>query len=96
MGFASGAISSMPEVEEKLKNCLGNQYSMTDWKPAFNAIFAAEEDTPAAISAIETLRITAITASTAVPYPAPAAPHEIPQLKHLKTDLMDAVADLKA
>jgi hypothetical protein len=60
MAFAHGTINSLPETEEKLKNCLGNQFIFADWKPAFDAILAAEDDTPAAVAAIDSLRTTPV------------------------------------
>ncbi|PCH36168.1 hypothetical protein WOLCODRAFT_20390 [Wolfiporia cocos MD-104 SS10] len=42
--FASGELASMPQVEECLQTHLGDAYCYKDWKPAFDAVFAAKDD----------------------------------------------------
>lgn len=37
------------------KNLLGNAYQYEDWKPAYEAVFNAEEDTVAALTAVQAL-----------------------------------------
>ena len=50
--FADGRIKSLPKTEERLQECLGTRYRYEDWKPAFDAIFNAEDDIAAAIDAV--------------------------------------------
>jgi len=52
--FAMGGYT-MPEAENKLEELLGNDYTHNDWKPAFDAIFNAEENTEEALQALEAL-----------------------------------------
>jgi hypothetical protein len=83
--------NSLPETEEKLQNCLGNWFIFADWKLAFDAILAAEDDTPAAVAAIDSLCTTPVRTINSTATPA----RQILQLNALETDLMDAIAELK-
>jgi len=50
--FAGDSIS-MPETKSRLQSLLGNCFIYMDWKPTFDAIFAAEDDISTAVTAIE-------------------------------------------
>jgi hypothetical protein len=95
--------SSLPEVEEKLQNHLGNHYSFADWKPVFDGIFNAEKDTEAALGVIDKLcnagatsplSSTSASAPTLNPNPIDSHPN-LPQLTTLEIGLMKSVADLQ-
>ncbi|OAX30820.1 hypothetical protein K503DRAFT_670045, partial [Rhizopogon vinicolor AM-OR11-026] len=46
---------TLPEAEERVKEILGTHYTDGDWRPAFEAVINAEEDSNAAASAVEQL-----------------------------------------
>ena len=50
--FAEGTLT-LPETEHRLQVRLGNQYCYDDWKPAFDMVFAYEDDSVSACTAIE-------------------------------------------
>ena len=96
--FAKGIHDSLPDTEEELQKHLGNHYMYADWKPAFDAIFATEEDTTAAVTAIEQLQKDAKQPNSPVDsstHLVPVAQPKIAQLAALETELMDSVAKLK-
>jgi hypothetical protein len=80
------------------------KYHYKDWKPAFDAIFAAEDDESAAMIAIDRLAsqplhpeptVAPIT-QTSLPKPLTHAPQPpLNQLDKLETDLMQSVEDLQ-
>lgn len=86
-------------IEDRLKEHLGDRYRHDDWRPAFDAVFAAEHDTVVAVTAIEALASQANTSA-----PSPAKPSvarlsvelrpSLPQLKELECDLMQSVSEL--
>ena len=94
--FANGTISSLPQTESRLEVHLGDRYRFIDWKPAFDAVFAAEDDVGKAISAIETLEKQARTETTTAPtIPSPTPPRlALNQLTMLENDLMECVTKL--
>jgi hypothetical protein len=108
--YANDTINSMTEAEERLKQYLGTQFNFLDWKPAFDAVFAAEKDTGVAITAIDNLANKAATQTTSTPstpqssVPATASPHNshsnhqisLPQLNLLEADLMKSIDMLHA
>ena len=49
----------MPDTEQELRRHLSNQYVAADWKPAFDAIFEAEDDSIAPFAALEKLEAAA-------------------------------------
>ncbi|KAH8105697.1 hypothetical protein DFH11DRAFT_1731517 [Phellopilus nigrolimitatus] len=88
----------MPETIKKLEAYLKERYLYADWKPAFDAVFQAESDVPAAVSAIHELAHKAQqSAPPAIPDPVPLIPDKatIPQLESFEKSLMEAVDDLK-
>ncbi|KAG1891749.1 uncharacterized protein F5891DRAFT_916658, partial [Suillus fuscotomentosus] len=101
--FATGIIETLPNAQEQLAARLGLKYHYNDWKPAFDAIFAAKDDEMAAATAIDHLASKSL-------YPAAAAPHlqeglpkpptrplqpSLPQLSQLETELMNTIEDLQ-
>ncbi|KIK95389.1 hypothetical protein PAXRUDRAFT_140745, partial [Paxillus rubicundulus Ve08.2h10] len=91
LDFANGTINSLPVAKNHLHAHLGTQFSFPQWKPAFDAIFGAEEDTSRAVFAVNKLWMQALaSASTDT---VPSAP-SLPSLKHAETQLMQAVDDL--
>jgi hypothetical protein len=48
---------SLPETEKRLQSHLGPRYSGADWKVAFDMVLEAEDDTAAAVAAIEKLEL---------------------------------------
>ena len=52
--FAGDSLS-LPETESCLQSLLGNHFIYMDWKPAFDAIFAAEDNILTAVTAIENI-----------------------------------------
>ena len=96
--------SSLPEVEEKLRNYLGDRYSFADWKPFFDGIFNAEKDAEAALAIIDKLRnagstsppsCTPASTPTSNPIPTDSRPN-LTQLSTLETGLIKSVAELQA
>lgn len=92
----------MPETEARLKELLGSSYRLTDWKPAFDAVFNAEDDTVAAVAAVRALASAAqalqpVPTSTA-PTPTITAPAPsiatLSQLDEYEKDLMSSVDEL--
>jgi hypothetical protein len=67
----------------------------TDWKPAFDAIFTAEEDTTAALAALKQLQKDAKQPKSPEKSTVSVAQLEIAQLAALETELMDSMAKLK-
>ncbi|KAI0078041.1 hypothetical protein K474DRAFT_1706766 [Panus rudis PR-1116 ss-1] len=101
----------MPKTEEKLQEILGDRYKADDWLPAFNAVFAAEEDECAALLAIQQLeKESMMTAEAEVGDSTPdrgskessKLPREqncraqVPQLAELECELDAVVDDLHA
>jgi len=75
---------------------LADRYQFADWKPAFDAVFAAEDNVEKVVSAIEDLEKQARTVTPTAPtVPSPTAPrHELNQLSLLENDLMECVTKL--
>ena len=51
--FARGA--SLSQTENDLRDLLGDSYSFDDWQQTFDVVFAAEDNTAAAVLAVESL-----------------------------------------
>lgn len=96
--FAEGSgNATMPETEAKLKMQLGEAYRLEDWKPAFDAVFNAEDDNVAAVTAVRALASAARQPSETINASLPvqgAEPGPLPQLVEYETDLMSAVNEL--
>lgn len=95
LSFAQGLVLSLPVVEQQLKAELKDSYRFSDWKPSFDAIFKAENNVEAAITAIQKLRDQAcsdlhLPSSTVSVLPRPI----LPQLEKLEAELVDVVDDL--
>ncbi|KIM74848.1 hypothetical protein PILCRDRAFT_14146 [Piloderma croceum F 1598] len=98
---------SFTDAEAHLQAYLGGRFHFTDWKSAFDAIFEAKEDIPAAAAAIEQMAAKAITSSlattspslsspaTPAPSPNPSVASCISQLQDLEAGLMHAVNSLQ-
>src|ERR1700720_504714 len=78
----------------KLKGCLGDHYTHSDWKPVFDAIFATEGDTPTAVTAIKKLCTEVM--QQPIAHTTTQTPTRIPQLEIFDTELVNAVVELKA
>ena len=94
--FTNGTILLLPQTESCLQVHLVNRYQFIDWKPAFDAVFVAEDDIGKAISAIEDLEKQARTVMPTAPtILSPTAPHLVPnQLMTLECGLMECVMKL--
>ncbi|PCH43994.1 hypothetical protein WOLCODRAFT_21604 [Wolfiporia cocos MD-104 SS10] len=92
--YASGKISTVPEPEDRLKAILGSTYLLADWKAVFDAIFAAEDDTAAAVTEIAALEADALESGSAtnVECNTPI----LPQLQQLKSKLTASVSELQS
>ena len=93
MEYARGQIDTLPQLEQKLKTHLEAQYKMEDWKAAIDAVFEAEKDEVAAVTAVERLRAAAsksndgqLTSST---------PVHVPHLQTLENSLLSSIDDLQ-
>lgn len=97
--FAAGEGEvTLPQTIEKLQAHLGNAYQYEDWKPTYEAVFNAEEDTVAALTAVQALaRAQQCQArgdgSTDLTTKADTRSSN-DELEKLETDLMEAVEDL--
>ena len=102
----AGTEMTFTDAEARLQAYLGRQFHFADWKSAFDVVFEAEEDIPAAAAAIEKMATQAIGSSLAATSSSsrpPAAPAPSPnpsvapfsQLQGLEVDLMRAVDDLQ-
>lgn len=60
LGFASGTVPNLPTAEAQLEALLGERYKAVEWKEAYDAVFKAEDDTAAAVTAVETLQKAAL------------------------------------
>ncbi|THV02306.1 DDE-domain-containing protein [Dendrothele bispora CBS 962.96] len=100
-----------PEFEDGLKKTLGARFSLDDWKPVYDAIFAAEKDSALAITNVQKLRATylsQLTSKSSIPShssPNASSPSTmssnkptlaaLPQLAKLEKELMDQVGELQ-
>ncbi|KAF9236313.1 hypothetical protein BU15DRAFT_37249, partial [Melanogaster broomeanus] len=94
LDFAAGEIGSLPDAERQLAAHLGHEFSVPQWKPAFDEIFKAEDDSYAAVMAIEALKKKAMsnTCTTEPPQKTTTAAHaSLPELEHMELELMEAV-----
>ena len=55
--FAQIDDAALSVVENKLKDHLDTCYKFDDWKPAFNAVLQAKDDSDAALAAVNNLEI---------------------------------------
>ena len=94
--FANGTISLLLQTKSCLQVHLADHYQFTDWKPAFDAVFAAEDNVEKAVSAIEDLAKQAHTMTPTVPTVlSPTAPClTLNQLSLLENSLMECVTKL--
>jgi len=92
--FAIGGYT-MPEAENKLQELLGNDYTLSDWKPAFDAVFAAEENTEDALQALEVL-MSKQNPLAGLPEPDSHSSSHTPiqQLSELEDDLITVIDNL--
>ncbi|KAF7790672.1 hypothetical protein EIP86_001628 [Pleurotus ostreatoroseus] len=101
--FANGEIGTMSVAEEKLKAHLGDHYRFQDWKPAFDTVFAAEDDMEAALLKVMKLHDSAIVSTTASSESTTASHAsdvtgklELPELTEAEDGLMAAIDGLQA
>lgn len=89
--FAAGELT-LPQVEEKLRNILGDRYVHIEWKPAYDAVFSAEDDECEALTAITKLAMDALARkSDQVLQPSIAT---TAQLREAETTLLESVNEL--
>ncbi|KAH8102797.1 hypothetical protein DFH11DRAFT_1552179 [Phellopilus nigrolimitatus] len=102
--FAEGCDSmTMPVAIAMLEAYLAEKYRYEDWKPAFNAVFNAESDVPAAVKAVQDLACkaqepTPLSANpSTLPFASPSVtgPPVAPQLEFLEKSLMNVIDDLQ-
>ncbi|KAH9010168.1 hypothetical protein EDB83DRAFT_2173810, partial [Lactarius deliciosus] len=88
---------SLPDAEARLQAHLGHHFCSADWKSAFDIIFEAEDDIPAAAAMIEKMATQAIahTMTVSSPNPSIATHASFSQLKDLEADLMCAIDSLQ-
>ena len=55
--FAQIDDAALSVVKNKLKDHLGACYEFDDWKPAFDAVLRAKDDSDAALAAVNNLEI---------------------------------------
>ena len=84
--FAQIDGAALSVVENKLKDHLGVRYEFDDWKPAFDAVLRAEDDSDAALAAVNNLKI-----DTLRKFRLSDAP-----VDSVEGDLMQAVNELKS
>jgi hypothetical protein len=80
---------TLPRAEELLKDVFGDAYLDDKWRPALDAVMAAEEDVDMALDAINKIQLASNVAAS------PSANTLMTQCKELEEDLMNSVADLK-
>jgi hypothetical protein len=84
----------LPEAEQALKDHFEDQYIDSEWRPALDAVMAAENDTSVALENIKKFRLTSYPNPSAVlttfPLHTPTA-----QCTSFEADLMESVAELK-
>ena len=84
--FAQIDDAALSVVENKLKDHLDTHYKFDDWKPAFNAVLQAKDDSDAALAAVNNLEI-----NTLCKFRLSDAPVNL-----VEGDLMQAVNELKS
>ena len=84
--FAQINDAALSVVKNKLKDHLGTCYEFDDWKPAFNAVLQAKDDSDAALAAVNNLKI-----DTLHKFQLSDAPVDL-----VEGDLMQAVNELKS
>jgi hypothetical protein len=85
---------SLPQAEKRLKEIFGTGYVASDWKPAFDAVVDAKEDSAVAEPAVRTLMPDFTKNSTAASsLPAPIANDQ--QLKEAESAFADALQTLR-
>lgn len=89
--FATDDAMGLPTAEELMKKALGDQYKDSEWKEAYDAVLAAENDAAAALDAIEKLAAKA-SKNLVIRIPARAQPS---QTEAIETDLKKVIDDLK-
>ena len=55
--FAQINDAALSVVKNRLKDHLGTRYEFDDWKPAFDAVLQAKDDSDAALAAVNNLEI---------------------------------------
>ena len=81
----------LPEAEQALKDHFQDQYVNSEWRPALDAVMAAENDTSIALENVKKLQLTSsLDSSTTSPMHAPTT-----QCADLEADLMASVVELK-
>jgi hypothetical protein len=87
---------SLPQAENALKDHFGDQYVDKKWRPALDAVMAAENDATAALKGLKELRLRftsslAASASVVLPLHMPTT-----QCTDLEADLMSSITILKS
>jgi hypothetical protein len=84
---------SLPQAKNALKDHFGNQYVDEEWRPALDAVMAAENDTIAALEGIKELWHSSNPTAAAIPLPLHTS---TTQCADLEEDLMSSVVMLKS
>lgn len=89
---------TLPQAEDALKGHLGDQYIDENWRPALNAVMAAEKDATAALESIKALRQCPSNPTAPASLPATVLPLHAPttQCADLEADLMSSIRELKS
>lgn len=85
----------LPEAEQALKDHFKGQYVDREWRPALDAVMAAENDTSVALESIKKLRLTSCPNPCATPTTFPLHTPTT-QCASLEADLMTSVAELRS
>lgn len=86
--------TTLSEIENMLRDHLGQHYDFNDWKPAFDAVFQAEGDSGAALAAINKLKVDALQLQCS-DTPVNLHPPPLNDLRAAEEGLMQAVDTLK-
>ena len=84
--FVQTDDAALSVVENELKDHLGMCYKYDDWKPAFDAVLQAEDDSDVALAAVKNLKI-----DTLCKFQLSNVPVDL-----VEGDLMQAVNELKS
>ena len=86
---------TIPQVEKRLTDLLGDPYVDKEWRPAIDAVNNAEGDVTAALKAVQELALTSHLPCLMIRIPARPNNAPTPQLQSVEVDLMSAVQELK-
>ncbi|EGO27007.1 hypothetical protein SERLADRAFT_407589 [Serpula lacrymans var. lacrymans S7.9] len=97
-GYVDATIATMPVAIRALQEHLGTRYNEADWKPTFDAIFPAEDDTTTAVIALNNLTEKATTYMQPIPCSIISTSQSnkcsIPKLEIAESKLMQSIDEL--